>query len=269
MNCRDVDHFLIEHEDSAGVRLPAKVHEHVLACDSCGDLVRALSPSVVAEGPSLEILRRLERSLAAELRPVRPLAPARYFFAAFAAIFVLIVTAGVYPLGAFAIAVMSPAQSIAMLGALSASAGLVVYSLVRQMAPGSRHWVPPKPLPVVVVAVLAIVMTGLFRFQYERDFWSSGWACLRAGTAFALLAAVPFWLILRRGAILSPRVTGATAGFLAGLVGTSALELHCTILGAAHILTWHLGVALLGALIGLAAGFAGEAAGRHLRSAPR
>jgi hypothetical protein len=260
MNCRDVDHFLMEHEQSAGVRLPAQVREHILACDGCRDLARALSPSIVADGPSPEILRRLERSLAAELRPVRPLAPVRYFFAAFAAIFVLIVAVGVYPLGAFAIAVMSPVQSIAMLGALAASAGLVVYSLVSQMAPGSGHWIPPRPLPVVVVGVLAMVVTGLFRFQYERNFWSSGWVCLRAGIAFALLAAVPFWLLLRRGAILSPRVTGATAGLLAGLVGTSALELHCAILDAPHILTWHLGVALLAAMIGFALGFAVEAA---------
>ena len=260
MSCRDVDHFLIDHQRSADVRLPAQVLEHILDCDGCRDLARALSPSVVAAGPSPEILRRLERSLAAELRPVRPLAPVRYYFAAFAAIFVLIVAVGVYPLGAHAIAVKSPVQLIAMLGALAASSGIVVYSLVSQMAPGSRHWIPPKLLPVVIVGVLAILMTGLFRFQNERDFWSSGWVCLRAGAAFALVAAVPFWLLLRRGATLSPRVTGATAGLLAGLVGTSALELHCAILDAPHILTWHLGVALLGAMIGLAAGFAVEAA---------
>ena len=133
----------------------------------------------------------------------------------------------------------------------------------------SRHWIPPEPLPVVVVGVLAIVIAGLFQFQQEKDFWGSGWVCLRAGIAFALLAAVPFWLVLRRGTIFSPRVTGATAGLLAGLVGTSALELHCTILDASHILTWHLGVALLAAMIGFALGFAGEAGGRQLRSGQR
>jgi hypothetical protein len=92
-------------------------------------------------------------------------------------------------------------------------------------------------------------------------------ACLRAGGPFALLAAVPFWLLLRRGAGLSPRVTGAAAGLLAGLVTTSAQEIYCPILDASHILTWHLGVALLGAVVGLAAGFAAEAAGKRLRSA--
>jgi hypothetical protein len=268
MNCRDVDRSLIEHEKSAGLLLPAQVQQHILACDRCGDLVRALSPSAVVDEPSPEILRRLERSLAAELRPVRPLAPARYFFAAFAAIFVLIVAA-VRPLGAFAISVMSPVQSIIILGALAASAALVVYSLVRQMAPGSRHWIPPEPLGIAVVGVLAIVMTVLFQFHDQPDFWGSGWVCLKAGTLFALAASVPVWLLLRRGALLSPRVTGATAGLLAGLAGTSALEIHCSILDALHILVFHLGVALLGAVSGLLVGFAGEARGRLLGFAPR
>ena len=72
-----------------------------------------------------------------------------------------------------------------------------------------------------------------------------GWSiCVARGRA---------WLLLRRGARRSPRVTGAAAGLLAGLVTTSAQEIYCPILDASHILTWHLGVALLGASIGLAA----------------
>ncbi len=268
MNCRDVDRSLMEHDKSVTAQLPAQIQEHLLTCDRCRELVRALNP-VDNDAPTPEILRQLEETLNAELRPVRPLAPTRYLFAAFAAIFFLIVAAGVYRLGAFAISVMSPVQTIAILGALAASAGLLAYSLVHQMAPGTRHRIPPKLLPVAVVGMLAIVMAFLFQFQHERDFWGSGWACLRAGTPLGLLAAVPFWLLLRQGAILSQRVTGAAAGLLAGLVGTTALEIHCPILGAAHILTWHLSVAILGAVIGLAAGFASEAAERHLRSAER
>lgn len=268
MNCRDVDRSFMEHDKSVTAQLPAQIQEHLLTCDRCRELVRALNP-VDNDAPTPEILRQLEETLNAELRPVRPLAPTRYLFAAFAAIFFLIVAAGVYRLGAFAISVMSPVQTIAILGALAASAGLLAYSLVHQMAPGSRHRIAPKLLPVAVVGMLAIVMAVLFQFQHERDFWGSGWACLRAGTPLGLLAAVPFWLLLRQGAILSQRVTGAAAGLLAGLVGTTALEIHCPILGAAHILTWHLNVAILGAVIGLAAGFASEAAERHLRSAER
>ena len=267
MDCRDLEGTLFERKTSVPSELPAQIQEHLLACDHCRDFVRALNLAVDEDSPSPEILRQIERTLSVELRPVRPLAPARYFFAAFAAIFVLTVAAGVYRLGAFAMSVMSSAQSIATLGALAASAGLLAYSPAHQMAPGNRHRVPPKLLPAMVIGLLALVMAGLFEFQHEIDFWGGGWACLRAGTPFGLVAAVPFWLLLRQGAILSPRVTGAAVGLLSGLVGTSALEIHCPILDASHILMWHLGIAFLGAVIGLAAGFAGEAAQRHLLSA--
>ena len=162
---------------------------------------------------------------------------------------------------------MSPGQSIVMVCALLASAGLLVYSLVHQLAPGSRHRISPARLPAAVIGLLALLMAGLFQFQPERHFWGTGLACLREGGPFALLAAVPFWLLLRRGGGLSPRVTGATAGLLAGLVTTSAQEIYCPILDASHILTWHLGVALLGAVIGLTAGFAAEAAGKRFQLA--
>jgi hypothetical protein len=269
MNCSDVERALIEHEKSGAARLPPQLQEHVLTCNRCGEFMRALNPSTMADAPAPEILRRFENTLTAGLRPVRPLSPARYFLAAFAAIFILIVVAGVYRLGASGISVRRPGQSIPMLCALSASAGLLIYSLVHQMAPGSQHRISPIRLPAAVIGLLALLMAGLFQVQPERDFWGTGLACLRAGGPFALLAAAPFWLLLRRGAGLSPRVTGAAAGLLAGLVTTSAQEIYCPILDASHILTWHLGVSLLGAVIGLTAGFAAEAAGKRLRLAHR
>ena len=64
--------------------------------------------------------------------------------------------------------------------------------------------------------------------------------------------------MLRRGAILAPSMTGAATGLLAGLVGTSVLEIHCPNLDAWHILISHLGVAMLCALAGLVIGLAAE-----------
>src|SRR5579862_8825284 len=120
MNCRDVEHSLIEHERSGAARLPSQVQKHILNCDRCRGFLRALNPSVRVDAPSSEILRQVEETLAAGLRPVRPLSPVRYFFVAFAAMFIVIVSAAVYRLGASAIAVMRPVQSFAMLGTLSA-----------------------------------------------------------------------------------------------------------------------------------------------------
>jgi len=61
-----------------------------------------------------------------------------------------------------------------------------------------------------------IAVAILFQFQHERNFWASGWYCLRLGCQLAVLAAVPLWLLLRRGAILSPSMTGRPTGLLAG-----------------------------------------------------
>ena len=267
MNCRDVDRALIESEKSVTSSLSAQAQEHLMSCERCRQLVRALEVSDGAEAPSPALLLQLERSLAEDLQPVRPLAPQRYFLAAFAAIYVLIVAFGVYRMGAFAFSVMSTLQAIVTLCALAASAAVLTYSLVQQMVPGSRHRIPPHYVPAAVMISLVFVMAGIFQFQHDQNFWRQGWSCLRAGVPFGLLAALPFWLLLRRGAILAPRIAGAAAGLLAGLVGTSALEIHCPILDAWHILTWHLGVALLGAVVGFAAGFAGEMAARNAQSA--
>ena len=65
MNCRDVERSLIEHEKSGAARLPAQVQEHVLTCNRCGEFLQALNPSIMADAPAPEILRRLENTLTA------------------------------------------------------------------------------------------------------------------------------------------------------------------------------------------------------------
>src|SRR5260370_8351451 len=113
MNCRDVERSLIEHEKSGAARLPALVQKHVVTCNRCGEFMRALNPSIMADAPAPEILRQLEDTLTAGLRPVRPLASARYLFAAFAVIFILIVPPGLYRLGAAGISCISHRPSLA------------------------------------------------------------------------------------------------------------------------------------------------------------
>jgi len=256
MNCHDVDRAL-----SQGPPLPLQAEEHAGTCKRCQQLLSALNSSVHVDPPSPAALRKIAESLADNLRPVRPLAPARYFVGAFVGIFVAIVALSVYRLGAFAIAVMTPLQTIAILSTLAIGTGMLVYSVVNQMAPGSRYRIPPVLLAVVITILVATVMAILFRVQPEENFWGSAWACIRTGTLVGALAAVPFWLLLRRGAILSPRMTGAAAGLLAGLAGTTMLEIHCPILDAWHILLSHLGVAILCALAGFAMGLTAEIRG--------
>jgi hypothetical protein len=167
--------------------------------------------------------------------------------------------------GTFALSAMSPVQTVSILSALGACASLLAWSLVHLMVPGSRHRFRPEFLPAAVIVSLSLVVVVLFQFRDETLFWQRGWACLGMGFPFTLVAAVPFWLLLRRGAVLSPPATGAATGLLAGLSGMSVLEIHCPNLGLSHILVWHLGVVVLVAAGGLCGGFFREILGRYAR----
>ena len=256
MNCKDISQALIDR--SMPSPLTSEVEDHLRTCARCRHLVRALSFPAPEGRPSPASLRRIATGIAADLRPVQPIAPKRYLFAAFLGIFIVSVGLGVSRMGAFAIAVMSPLQTSVILCTLALSTELLAYSLVQQIVPGSRHRVSPRLLPLGVAISLMIVIAVLFHFQHEQNFWAKSWECIRAGTPIGALAAVPFWFILHRGTVLWPPMTGAGTGLLAGLVGTTALEIHCPNLGAWHILVGHLGVAALGAMTGLLIGVAAE-----------
>jgi len=204
--------------------------------------------------PSADTLSQIERRIVADLQVVRPLMPASYVVA-FAAIFASLLVIAVYSLGA---KVISPLQTSAMLGATAIGTGLLIYSLVPQMVPGSLHRISPRLLPIAILASLMVAVAAVFQFQRDADFWPRAWVCLRAGTPIGFLAAVPFWLVLRRGAILSPTVTGTAAGLLSGLVGTTLLEIHCPNLDALHILVSHLGAAILCSVAGFTLGLRAE-----------
>jgi hypothetical protein len=256
MNCGDLNQVLMG--ESVVARLPLDAQEHLRSCKQCQEIVHALNAPVPSGEPSPVTLGQIEQRLIADLRVVRPVMTASNVFVAFGAIFISVVSIAVYRLGALAITVMSPLQTSAMLAATAINTGLLINSLIHQMVPGSLHRISPRLLPVAILISLMVAIAVLFQFQHDPDFWSRAWECLRAGTPIGFLAAVPFWLMLRRGAILSPTMTGAATGLLSGLVGTSVLEIHCPNLDAWHILVSHLGVAVLCSMAGLTLGRGAE-----------
>jgi Negative regulator of sigma F len=149
---------------------------------------------------------------------------------------------------------MTSFQAGGILGALIVVAALLAWSLTEQIIPGSPYRIPRSQLPLTTVVCLTIVIVGLFPFASETHFWRTSWACIRRGSSIAALTALPFWLISRRGAILSKRLTGTTAGLVAGLAGTTVLETSCPNMEAWHVLTAHLGVAILAAMAGFVIG---------------
>jgi hypothetical protein len=261
MNCDDLDLALIGEFGTSP--LPHDAQEHLKGCKRCQELERALSAPIGPDEPSRCDLSQIERRLSSDLRAVRPVLSTRHVFVAFGVIFVSAVFVDVHRLGAFAVAAMTPLQASVILGSLTISACLMIYSLAHQMMPGSRHRVSPGALPIAITISLIVTIAVLFQFEQERDFWVGARACLMTGMPIAFVTALPFWFVLRRGAILSPLVAGAATGLLTGLVGMSTLQLHCPILNSWHILVSHLGVAVLCSIAGLVLGVAAEIAERH------
>ncbi len=193
---------------------------------------------------------RAKVAILADLKPVKPLPPAWIFLTGFAVIFTLLCGFSVYRLPPWGWQALSTAQKLSLFGTLAVSASLLGHSLVREMAPGSKKWLPPAWGPVLAFGLLIPVVIMSLPFESDEDFISNGLVCLRLGSGWVVLAGALFWLLLRRGAWLSPLAEGTAAGTLAGLVGVTVLQLHCPILDRAHVVTWHLGAAALGAAAG-------------------
>ena len=264
MKCREVEEALASSHPRGVGSLTQSVRAHVAECDSCQEFARIVElPLRDAQMDSGQI-EHLQKMIVEDLRPVRPLFPSWVFFLGFALIFVGLSYLGVLYLGPSGWSVLMPGQRIAVFSTLAASAALLAFSLVRQMVPGQRSLFRPGLLPVVLFVLLCLVVAGVFQVRTDPHFLRTGEACLKAGVPYAIPAALAFWLILRRGSILSSRAVGAITGMLAGLVSTTVLEVHCPDLNVWHILVWHVGIALLGMVTGLLVGMAGQAIRRRL-----
>ena len=252
MTCKDLHSASIESGSTSP--LYEEAADHVSHCSHCRRLLKALSPSEAGAQPSSASLDQIATMLATDLRPVRPIAAKKYTFITLVAIVVGVVALSVARMGALAIPVMSSLQTYAILGSLAVSIGLSAYSLVNQIVPGSRHRISPRLLPLTVSIFLMLLIAVVFPFRPEPDFWTRSWSCIRVGTIIGVLAALPLWLVLRRGAILSPAITGTAIGFFAGLAALTTLEIHCPNIQASHVLVGHLGVVILCAVTGLLLG---------------
>ena len=134
--------------------------------------------------------------------------------------------------------------------------------MVRQMVPGSKHAFSPATLPFAIWAALMFMIAATFRSRQESHFIAGGLICMKNGLTYAIPGAFLLWLTLRRGANLFPKLIGAAAGGLAGLIGLSVLEVNCPNLNVFHILLWHGGVVLINSLGGALVGAAAESINR-------
>lgn len=254
MTCRDMDDVISSHAGDSV--LGPQSAAHLVHCARCRSLTHLLDEAAAGDGlrPSESQLLRVQTNIATGLKPVRPLPPSRTFLLACAIIFLLVVAAGALRLGMNGWRALTIAQRTAVFTTLAASAILLAISMVRQIVPGSKHAFSPATLPLAILAGLMIMMVATFRSQQDSVFMASGLTCVKNGLTYAIPAAFLLWLILRRGAILFPKLIGAAAGGLAGLIGLSVLEVNCPNLNVFHVLVWHAGSVLISSLGGVLVG---------------
>lgn len=255
LTCTDIDD-LIASSPVNFLQTPEAV-EHMAGCKQCRGLVQTLQKMQQEPAFVESQVERIQALIVARLQPVRPIAPARFFLGACAIIFLSVMAIGITPSGMDGWAALNGMQRIAVFDTLAASAVLLAVSMIGQIVPGNKYALAPTLLPIGVLTVLMIILTVTFRPREELAFVQSGLACVRRGLSYSIPAAFLFWLLLRRGAILSPKLIGAAVGGLAGLAGFSVLELTCPDVNVFHIVVWHWGVVLIGtaaaALIGAVA----------------
>jgi hypothetical protein len=254
MNCADIDRALARQKTLPPDALTAEAGEHVRNCPRCRALLEVLSAPPSGGELRPELARAIEERLGLNLAAVRPLRPPGYYAAGFALIFLAPIIAAIGILKASGIAGMGPSTITVVFGGLTLCGGLLAISLAAEMAPGSRRLLPSAALIGGILLAVAANIWALFPYQPETSFWFQSGRCLLLGIGFAAPAAALAWGLLRRGALLSPAVSGAAAGLLGGLAGTAVLEIHCPDWNVAHILVAHWGTALACAAAGLLAG---------------
>jgi hypothetical protein len=214
-------------------------------------------------------LERIKAETLADLQPVRLLAPAGVLLLSLILIAASVVAVGVFEFGIAGWNALGLLQRIGVFTPLVAGSGLLAFSLVRQVVPGTRVLVSTPLFVIAILGIMASMFATLFHPHREVTFVATGLVCLRIGLECAIPAAALSWLILRRGEILNPMAMGALTGTLAGLSGLVLLEIFCPNLNKYHILLWHLGAAFVSLMGGTAVGIIGEFySGRRLGHHP-
>lgn len=257
VTCGDIDRLLISN--ALGAATPPEAAAHLAACERCRLLAGAIGQTPEVAPPSPEQVNRIETGILAGLKPVKPLPGALWL--AFLFVIAAVVAVGGFALGAAGWHALSVPQRITVFTALAAAAGLLAFSAGRQVVPGSRLWPAPYLLVIAVLGAISGICAVLFLPRPESTFVATGLVCLKIGLECAIPAALLLWLLLRRGAILSPMPAGATVGALAGLSGLTVLEIFCPNLNRYHILAWHLGSVLASVAGAVAIGTIAEYSG--------
>jgi len=258
--CHAFDREIDELFGDRKINLSLKARRHMDECKRCSALYEWSVGGGTGDLPSARVSGQIEAQiqarLIANLKPVAPRISLTAITFRFALAFVV--------LAATAVGFMGPAGARAMTNwqwmeaslPLLIGVSLLSVSLAWQIVPGSLHRL--RANIVIGIAAASLVAGSLLLFPWDTAVSSvrQGLECLGAGLLLAAPAAVALLLLAHRGAAMDRIVFGATIGATSGLLGVSALQFHCPILEASHIVTWHVGALVISLVAGTAIGYA-------------
>lgn len=262
MSCEELDRLRTESPQSGSSAWPSEARQHLESCPHCSQLLAVLERSSPMDFPE-GLQHRIEDAILPGLRPVSPLPGVWRVAAALLLCSIIVIAAANWRLGVAGWQARSGLQAAVDFSLLGISILALTNLLARQMMPGSRHRVPVWVYLAVPAAALLAAEASLFGDIRRPDSVRVALTCWGIGVTCAAVSAPLFWLVLRRGFSLHPIGHGATAGFLAGLVGVTVLEIYCPYLDRTHISVSHIGAAITSALVGAAVGWIKDRANRN------
>src|SRR5260370_29835470 len=141
MTCRDIDELMSSLPGNP-VRSPEAI-EQLVKCRDCLELMRVVHERGQSAAPPENQVNRIQARIIENLKPVRPLAPSRFFLFACAIIFFCIVAIGATPFAMNGWGALSMPQKIGIFATIVASAVLLTVSTVGQMVPGNKCALAP------------------------------------------------------------------------------------------------------------------------------
>ena len=203
---------------------------------------------------SPEKRRKIQGILTSSLTPVKPLPSQSRLVLVFLAVFAASAAGLIAIMDKAGFHLMTEAQMIWMGAILVCGAILFSLALAWRMVPASRQRFPLS----FVLALSGVGVIGgiaiLFPWRTSSSFVSEGRPCAVMELMIAIPAAVVFWLLARRGALVASAGLGAALTGFAAFLALTPLQTQCMFQQAPHLLVWHGATAAilvgLGALIG-------------------
>jgi hypothetical protein len=212
----------------------------------------AASQSDVELSPKIQ--KTVQDLLMSSLTPVKPLPSQSILVLIFLAVFAAVAAGLIAMMDKAGFHLMTEGQ-MGWMGTILAGGGILFsLALAWRMVPASHQVFPIS----FVLALSGIAVVGgialLFPWQTSSSFISEGRPCAAMELMIAIPAAVIFWLLARRGALVASAGLGAALTGVAAFLALMPLQTQCMFQQAPHLLVWHGATAAIligfGALVG-------------------